>query len=479
MKCAILMAGYLRVFKQNLPLLKKKFLNKIKNYDHYVHITLDEYENDKYFNLSNNKDFQAVIKSLNPTKVFYKKDLIFSRDPKINGIKNLWHKFYLLNSFITNSRINYDLVFKIRPDIVFHEIFQMPKFVTHDNETIFIPKKTLVDKKKLKNVTDPYICDIFAYGSQLALTKYFKIYENLDHLIDKYGVSSETLLFYHLYNEDIKYSLIDINFSVILSECNVIAITGDSGVGKSQLAEKLKVVFNNSFILEGDRYHKWERDDSNWKHVTHLNPRSNFIAKMRSDIFDLRIGNSIYQVDYDHKIGKFTDELKIDPEKNIIVCGLHSLYGSSHYLYDLKIYIDSDDDIKNNWKINRDLKERGKSRYQTLSEIKRRKEDYKKHIRLQRNKSDIIIHYSKNEVDVLSLSLFIHKKYDFRTLTKKLKSKKLSFVSAESRSEKFNEIFFARYEFFKLFGEKINYEYSKDFKDYIVFIVLCLYKYEA
>ena len=475
MKCAILMAGYLRVFKQNLPLLKKKFFNKIENYDLYVHITLDEYENDKYYNLSNKKDLDALIISLNPTKVFYDNDRIFSKNPKTNGIKNLWHKFYLLNSFITNSRINYDLVFKIRPDMVFHENFQLPKFVTYDNETIFLPKKTLIDKKKLKNVTDPYICDIFAFGSQPALTKYFKIYENLDHLIETYGVSSETLLFYHLYNENIKYSLIDIDFSVILSECNVIAIAGDSGVGKSKLAEKLKLVFNNSFILEGDRYHKWDREDGNWKHVTHLNPRSNFIGKMRSDIFDLKIGNSIYQVDYDHKIGKFTDKQKIDPKKNIIVCGLHSLHCSINYLYDLKIYIDSDDDIKTNWKISRDVKERSKSRNQTLSEIERRKEDYKKHIRVQRNKSDIVIRYSKNEKDILLLSLFIHKKYDIRALAEKLKRVKLTFDLVELSSQNFNEIIFLRYKFLKLFRETINYEYSKDFNDYIIFIILHLY----
>ena len=59
---------------------------------------------------------------------------------------------------------------------------------------------------------------------------------------------------------------------------------------------------------------------------------------MNKDVFDLKLGNNIYQVDYDHKTGMFTDKQNIQSSNNIIVCGLHSHYLNNNII-NLKIYI--------------------------------------------------------------------------------------------------------------------------------------------
>ena len=54
-------------------------------------------------------------------------------------------------------------------------------------------------------------------------------------------------------------------------------------------------------------------------------------SKMKNDVFDLKIGNDIYQVDYDHSSGQFTDKKfgeatrKILKEcnKNKVSVGIH------------------------------------------------------------------------------------------------------------------------------------------------------------
>ena len=42
--------------------------------------------------------------------------------------------------------------------------------------------------------------------------------------------------------------------------------------------------------MECDRYHKWDRHDTNWNNYTHLNPDANYITKMCDDVFDLKFG---------------------------------------------------------------------------------------------------------------------------------------------------------------------------------------------
>jgi uridine kinase len=236
-----------------------------------------------------------------------------------------------------------------------------------------------MDTKKLNKSDDPYVCDIIAYGSSEIMNKLFDFYLKLPELINLYGNVNETLLFYYLTISNLSYKLINIDYTVILSLCNTIAITGDSGSGKTTLSNILKELFQDSFILECDRYHKWERGNENWNKITHLNPEANFITKMNKDVFDLQIGNSIYQVDYDHDSGKFTDKQFIENKENIIICGLHSLYLKDN-IVNLKIYMDIDNNVRIPWKIKRDIEKRGYSLEKIMKQIEEREEDFERYI---------------------------------------------------------------------------------------------------
>jgi uridine kinase len=416
MKIAILIAGYLRSFETNFTKFKK---NLLQNYDVdiYIYKTKNE-KNDKYNNVVNWEYIKDII---NP-KVIIETDNINFNDNKIyNNILNQFYKFYILNNtkntIEKEEQIKYDIVVKWRPDILLNSKIN---FININKNTIYIPNDSKIDINKLKNPQDKYICDVIAYGDNNSMNYYFNFYKNLDSLIKIYGLCPETLLYNYLQN--INYNEVYINYSIILSTCNIISISGNSGSGKTLLSIFLQKDIQNSFILECDRYHKWDRYNKNWDKFTHLDPNANYIAKMQKDVFDLKIGKNIYQVDYDHKKGKFTEKQLIESKDTIFVCGLHSLYNNDA---NLNIFMDTMEELNTIWKIKRDIKKRGHTLEKILQNIKKRKNDFEKYILPQKKKADIIINYYTDDKILLEnlekkykikLNIFIKKKYDITFL---------------------------------------------------------------
>ena len=472
MKVALLISGYLRTFKNNLPKIKKSIIDNFEDVDVYIHVTKNEKNNDTYLNLTSlTDDIKYINDELKPLSLICEDNILFSNNKKINNTYNNWFKFYKLNELKkineNENKLKYDLVIKFRPDlnIISDDIFNFSENV------ITIPKESLIDKKKLINPNDKYLCDILAYGSSLLMDNYFSIFNNLELLINDYGYVSETILYHHLTNNKINYELKNIRYNVILSSCNVFAICGDSGSGKTTLGNVLKKYFSNSFMLECDRYHKWERNDDNWKSYTHLNPESNFLSKMSQDVFDLKIGKSIYHVDYDHNTGKFTDTEIIDSSDNLIVCGLHSLYNDNNHIYNLKIFVDTSDELKLKWKIERDVNERGYTLEKVLKQIEGRQNDYLKYIYPQRDLSDLIVNFYLNNEDKISLKLHIKTSYDISNLITEFNSSNINFTI--NKNENFNIIDFKEFTPINHWSDK-NYPKLNNFYDYIMKVIISL-----
>lgn len=233
---------------------------------------------------------------------------------------------------------------------------------------------------------------------------------NFKEIVDKKDQNVFIILNGGVFNSEVEKQLDGCKY--MLAKCNIFAICGDSGSGKTTLSNHLRNIYRESFVLECDRYHKWERCSDNWNSSTHLNPKSNNLNKMKEDISNLKIGKEIRQVDYDHKSGNFTDSKVVSPANNIIVCGLHSLL-KNHNMYNLKIYMDTDESLKKEWKVLRDTIERDKLEEEVLRSIESRKSDYEKYIVPQKDKADLVVKFSRNcHIDRrLSLSILINKLY--------------------------------------------------------------------
>ena len=473
MKVAVLISGYLRTFKINLSNFQEKIIDKFENVDIYIHITDNEENDDKYLNINN--DIRFITDNLKPVFLTHETNLKISNNKKENDLLNTWVKYYKLNEI---KKINetifgkYDMVIKYRPDL------NIISDIDFNNDKIYIPKDSKIDKSKLDNIDDPYICDTFAYGSSELMDKYFDFYLSIKDLIPTNGYTSETLLYHYIMNNNIKHQLCDIDYNIILSLCNVFAIAGDSGSGKTTLGNILKKYFSNSFMLECDRYHKWERGHDNWQDFTHLNPDANYITKMNDDIFNLKIGKSIYQVDYDHSSGKFTEQEKIDSSDNIIVCGLHSLYNDDKNIFNIKIFVDTDNVLKYTWKIKRDTAKRGYSKEKIIKQIEDRKIDYLKYIEPQRDISDVVINFFtdieeiSNDIDTIDIKLkvLVNRGISITEVIKYLDEQNIKFK--KYNNDNFNILVFDSYQEHNLKLNMLNNNYY----DYIIFILLNIKK---
>jgi len=174
----------------------------------------------------------------------------------------------------------------------------------------------------------------------------------------------------------------------------LIGLAGDSGSGKTTLVGFLKDIFGekNVAVLEGDDLHKWERGNEMWREFTHLNLKANDLYLGLADAADLKNGSVVERRHYDHDSGKFTLPKKFAANKIIIFEGLHSLFlNQMRNLHDLKVFLNTDEELRRHWKVLRDMKERGYSREKILEQLAQREADSEKYIRAQEQYADIAI----------------------------------------------------------------------------------------
>jgi uridine kinase len=176
----------------------------------------------------------------------------------------------------------------------------------------------------------------------------------------------------------------------------ILGIGGNSGVGKSTLTRILQSTLGqeNIVVLNGDDAHKWERGNKQWNVFTHLNPSSNKIHQDFEHVYALHKGKAIERVGYDHKTGLFSNPSTMQSKRFILLQGLHPFFlKSTRDLFDLKIFLETSDELYKKWKIERDISKRGYKKSAVEKEIVRREKDFIKYVAPQKNYADWVISY--------------------------------------------------------------------------------------
>ena len=201
----------------------------------------------------------------------------------------------------------------------------------------------------------------------------------------------------------------------------LIGIGGDSGSGKTTFSKIIQNLYGplQTTILRGDDMHKWERGDNNWNEKTHLNPSSNHIHREIEFLKFLKKGVSIKRRSYDHGSGKFTLPSKIKSKRVVIYEGLHPFYLSEmKNSFDISFFIQPDENLRKEWKINRDTKKRGYSKEKILKQLKEREQDSLKYIKSQAKSADVLISFQNSITnnEKLELHLKINNNLDIEIL---------------------------------------------------------------
>jgi uridine kinase len=273
-----------------------------------------------------------------------------------------------------------------------------------------------------------YILLVLINGHHLDLSELGQINSPWVHsIIHTAMVSVGAILIINLYDELINKNV----FFKFSKEPLVIGIAGDSGAGKDTLVKHIKDIFGYGAIthISGDDYHLWERKKPMWQVMTHLNPMANNLEQYAKDLIDLCSGQSIISSHYNHESGKFDKPQKIQGKNIIIASGLHALYlPILRDSYDLKIFLDIDENLRRFFKIQRDVHERGHTIEKVMNSLDARHSDFCKFIKPQMQSADLIL--KLQPVNHLSLD-------DTSSPLKKLK------LSITSKSE-FNELSITR-----------------------------------
>jgi uridine kinase/putative flippase GtrA len=176
----------------------------------------------------------------------------------------------------------------------------------------------------------------------------------------------------------------------------VLGLAGDSGVGKSTLAEAFEQIVGKANLarLNGDDAHKWERSHPNWATLTHLNPKANRVHVDLAHAQSLLRGEAVTRSAYDHATGVFAAPAVSEPGKFVLLQGLHSFFlEDMRRLCDLKIYVDAEEDLRVQWKVARDAAGRGRTKDEILAQIRQRKPDAEKYVHPQKNHADWTVNY--------------------------------------------------------------------------------------
>ena len=174
----------------------------------------------------------------------------------------------------------------------------------------------------------------------------------------------------------------------------VLGIAGDSGSGKDTLSDAIAGIFGKHSItkISGDDYHIWDRYKPMWQVITHLNPMANNLESFSQDVFSLKDRKTINARTYNHKTGKMSKHARVNSNDFIITSGLHALYlPQLRNLYNLKVYLDIDEDLRRHFKIKRDVGIRGHKLNKVLESMEIREKDSDKFIRPQKKHAHLIL----------------------------------------------------------------------------------------
>jgi phosphoribulokinase len=174
----------------------------------------------------------------------------------------------------------------------------------------------------------------------------------------------------------------------------LIGVAGDSGCGKSTFLRRLADLFGEEFmtVICLDDYHSLDRVQRKETGITALDPRANNFDLMYEQIKALKNGESIDKPIYNHETGMIDPPERIEPNKVVVIEGLHPLYDERvRSLLDFSVYLDISDPVKIAWKVKRDMAERGHTYEDVISSINARRPDFDAYIDPQKQYADVVI----------------------------------------------------------------------------------------
>ncbi|MDC7235831.1 MAG: uridine kinase [Spirochaetales bacterium] len=152
----------------------------------------------------------------------------------------------------------------------------------------------------------------------------------------------------------------------------IIGISGGSGSGKTTIVRKISESIEDFVFIPQDNYYKSAEFITN-SNITEFNfdhPNAFDKDLMMQHLTDLKNGKAIQMPKYDFVKHRRMDEtVEVTPKKVIIFEGIMVFYEKDiRDLMDLKIFVDTPDDIRFIRRLQRDVNERGRTQESVIKQ---------------------------------------------------------------------------------------------------------------
>ncbi len=182
----------------------------------------------------------------------------------------------------------------------------------------------------------------------------------------------------------------------------IIGIVGDSAAGKTTLAAGLAQVLGPERAVNIciDDYHKYSRSQRAEIGITPHDPECNYMDILEQHVYLLRDGQPILKPTYNHNGGVLGPPEYIEPKDFIILEGLLG-YATRKLrdAYDVKFYLEPDEDLRLRWKFQRDTVSGGYDADSVKAALEQLKQDSEQSVIPQRTYADMVVSFYPPESD--------------------------------------------------------------------------------
>jgi phosphoribulokinase len=180
----------------------------------------------------------------------------------------------------------------------------------------------------------------------------------------------------------------------------MLAIAGDSASGKTTITAGLVKALGpeRCTAVCVDDYHRYDRHERKGLPFTALHPDCNYVDIMEQHLQLLATGHPVLKPVYDHHVGALTRPHYVEPREFVIVEGLLPLHTKlAAACFDVTVYLNPPEPIRQAWKVKRDTAHRGYTPEQVQAELDRREPESERFIRPQRARADIVVRFAPVE----------------------------------------------------------------------------------
>src|SRR6266852_4828817 len=176
----------------------------------------------------------------------------------------------------------------------------------------------------------------------------------------------------------------------------MLGIVGDSGSGKTTITRGIVRVLGQDEITDFciDDYHRYDRKQRAEHNITPLHPDCNYLDILAQHLGHMRNGEAVMKPVYQHTDGTFGPPDYLEPKRFVVAEGLLGFHTPElREMFDVRVYLDPPEELRRQWKVQRDCSRRGYTTDQVLAELDRREPDSEAFIRPQRHHADVVVSF--------------------------------------------------------------------------------------